>query len=84
MTTVYTLSASSRKRAVTINLPDALVAEIEIAKLESRACGLVFSVTEICAVALAEAIPRAREEFHRRSNVMGHSRFPYPGNGSDS
>lgn len=83
MHTVHAPSESARKRAVTIHLPDALVADIEIAKIESRACGLVFSVTEICAAALAEAIPRARAEFQRRSDIMGLP-SPYLGNRADT
>jgi hypothetical protein len=60
-------------RTVTITLPDALVAEIEMTKIRGRACGLEFSVTEVCKAALADAIPRAREEFLQRSDIMGHS-----------
>lgn len=72
------------KRAVTINLDAALVAQIETLKAEAQACGMAFSVTEICAAALAEALPRAQEEVQRRSNILAQTRFAYLGNRADS
>lgn len=68
-----TLSPALRKRAVTINLDAGLVAQIETLKAEATACGLDFSVTKICAAALADAVPRAQEEVQRRSGVQGHA-----------
>lgn len=72
------------KRAVTINLDAALVAQIETLKAEAQACGMPFSVTAICAAALAEALPRAQEEVQRRSNLLAQTRFTYLGNRADS
>lgn len=72
------------KRAVTINLDATLVAEIETLKAEARACGMPFSVTEICAAALAEALPRAQEEVQRRSNILAQTRSNYLGNRADT
>ncbi len=72
------------KRAVTINLDAALVAQIETLKAEARACGMAFSVTEICATALAEALPRAQEEVQRRSDILAQTRSNYLGNRADS
>lgn len=50
------------KRAVTINLSADLVAQIEEIKGLAMAGGHVFSVTQICAQALNEAVVRARAE----------------------
>lgn len=72
-----------RKRSVTISLADALVNEIESLKQEAQACGLTFSVTEICAVALVEAISRAREAVQQRSDIMGQRGVSYLGNRAD-
>ena len=77
-------SSAPAKRAVTINLDATLVAEIETLKAEARACGMPFSVTEICAAALAEALPRAQEEVQRRSNILAQTRSNYLGNRADS
>lgn len=66
----------ANKRAITIKLDAGLVARIESIKSEAQACGLAFSVTEICAAALAEAIPVAQEELLRRSAVLLSSPVP--------
>lgn len=50
------------KRAVTINLSAELVAQIEEIKALAATGGHVFSVTQVCAQALGEAISRARAE----------------------
>lgn len=72
------------KRSVTINLDATLVAQIETLKVEAQACGMGFSVTEVCAAALAEALPRVQEEVQRRSNILAQTRFTYLGNRADS
>lgn len=82
--TITSYSLHPRKRAVTINLDAGLVAQIETLKAEAKACGIDFSVTQICASALAEAVPRAQEEVQRRSGILAQATFPYRDDRSDT
>lgn len=82
--TMNSCSLRPRKRAVTINLDAGLVAQIETFKAEGKACGIDFSVTQICAAALAEAVPLVQEEMQRHSGTLAQPTFPCRDDRSDS
>jgi hypothetical protein len=62
MSSILKPKTSSSHVALRVRIPAALASEIEQVRQQAGAAGLVFDVSAVCSVALAQAVKQARRE----------------------